>query len=70
MLEKMLKKGGNAELLAETLNYLYYFKHSVIVKIYQSSNVDISIKSIFTNFRFCEKYENYFGLFLKDSRLI
>ena len=28
MLEKMVKKGQNPELLAETLNYLYYFKHS------------------------------------------
>ena len=34
MLEKMVKKGLNGELLAETLNYLYYFKHSQIVKIY------------------------------------
>lgn len=28
MLEKMVKNGQNGELLAETLNYLYYFKHS------------------------------------------
>jgi len=70
MLEKMVKKGLNGELLAETLNYLYYFKHSQIVKIYQSSNVDITQKSIFTNFSFCQNYESYFKLFLQESRRI
>jgi hypothetical protein len=60
----------NQDLLAETLNFLYYFKHAQLVKIYQSSNVEISQKTIFTNFNFCQNYQSYFGLFLKDSRTI